>query len=126
MSLARPALALGLLAVLALSAGCSGWSKTPVPPETGELPDMVRAQLKDGRTVKLAHAGVVGDSLVGEVKTPSRRGHEPAGKDTIAVALKDIDRVEESHFKPWATLAVLVILGGIVLAVLGYDPTGTW
>ena len=117
---------IALLAVLVLAAGCTTWSKTGMPAPTQDLPSMIRVELKDGRELTLEHASVVGDSLVGELRAPSRRGAEPADKDRVAVALADIQKVEKSRFNIATTGLTLLLIVGVLFGLFvasGQDAT---
>ena len=108
---------LALLAILVVAAGCTSWSKTAMPPQADawqSVPSMVRVQLKDGRELTLEHARVVGDSLIGDLKAPSKRGHEPAEQGRVAVALADIQKVEKNRFNIATTALTLVIIVGLL------------
>ena len=107
------AIFVALLLTLVVAAGCTTWSKTgmPAPADAAQdLPSMIRVHLKDGRKLTLEHASVVGDSLVGELREPSRRGHEPTSSKRVAVALADIQSVEKSRFNIATTLLILAII----------------
>jgi len=79
---------------------------------------MIRVHLKDGRKLTLEHASVVGDSLIGDLRTPSRRGHEPSEKGRVAVALADIESVEKNHFNIAVTALTLGLIVGVLVAIL--------
>jgi hypothetical protein len=111
-----------LLAAIPAAAGCTTWSKTAIPPQAESLPAELRVQLKDGRTLTLLHASIVGDSLVGTVKAPHRRGHEQP--ERTAVALADIGSAEKNRVNVWVTLVVVAILSGMYLAFSGVDLAG--
>ena len=117
---------IALLAVLVLAAGCTTWSKTGMPAPAQDLPSMIRVELKDGRELTLEHASIVGDSLIGELRAPSRRGAEPADKDRVAVALADIQKVEKSRFNVATTALTLLVIVGVIgglCVVAGQDAT---
>jgi len=114
-------MAVGLLAILAVAAGCSSWSKTRVlaqPDPSKDIPGMIRVHLADGRKLTLEHANIVGDSLVGDLREPSRRGHEPSGKRRVAVALMDIEAVDKNRINVPLTLLNLAILTAIAWGLL--------
>ena len=107
--------------LLVLAAGCTTWSKSGMPASVSasqDLPSMIRVHLKDGRKLTLEHASVVGDSLIGDLRAPSRRGHEPSEKGRVAVALADIESVEKNHFNVAVTALTLGLIVGVLLAVL--------
>src|SRR6188508_7841 len=108
-----------LLALLVLATGCTTWSKSGMPASVSasqDLPSMIRVHLKDGRKLTLEHANVVGDSLIGELRAPSRRGHEPAFRERAAIALADIQSVETNRFN---VVTTVLILGIIVVVGVG-------
>ena len=114
-------LALALLAMLAVAAGCTTWSKTGMPAHADaaqDLPSMIRVHLTDGRRLTLEHANIVGDSLVGDLREPSRRGHESAEKRRVAVALADIESVDKNRFNVVLTLLTLTFLVGLTVSLL--------
>ena len=114
-------LALALLAMLAVAAGCTTWSKTGMPAHADaaqDLPSMIRVHLTDGRRLTLEHANIVGDSLVGDLREPSRRGHESAEKRRVAVALADIESVDKNRINVPLTLLNLAILTAIAWGLL--------
>ena len=87
---------------------------------------MIRVHLKDGRKLTLEHASVVGDSLIGDLRAPSRRGHEPSEKGRVAVALADIESVEKNHFNVVVTALTLGLFVGVLWALFaaaGQDAT---
>jgi len=86
-----------------------------MPPQAGAAQDereKLRIQLKDGRFLTVEHAGVVGDSLVGEMKS-----------GRVAVALTDIQDVEERRFNVLITAMTVGFLAGICI-VLGASGSG--
>ena len=109
-----------LLGTLVLAAGCTAWSKTPVPPPPAasqSLPDVLRIHLKDGRSLTLTHASIVGDSLVGvPEKAKTSRRHERYAEGREAVALADIQSVEKSHFNVPMAVVTFVIIAGVGVA----------
>lgn len=109
-----------LLSVLGAS-GCVGWGRHPVPEpaSTRRLPDPVRVETYDHRTVVLNDPMVVADSLVGYV------GRDSIGR--VAVALEDVRTVQARQVNflqtvattTAVTLVVAVAAAFAVLASLG-------
>ncbi len=106
------ALALGALASPGLSA-CATWQRrdlpvagvaTPAPP-TGRL----RVTRTDQSTLVLTHALVTHDSVVGDAGAPPAR---------VAVALRDVYRLDERHVSPVRTGGLVLggaVVGGVLL-----------
>lgn len=107
----RRAVALPLLALLPLS-GCTTWRTRAVPAagSDGRLPDPVLVTRTD-HSVLMLHAAVVqGDSIVGTTRADDRGAR-------VAVALRDVERMEARGTDVLRTGAVVVIVGVVVLGV---------
>ena len=128
-------MAVALLTVVVLAAGCSSWSQTSIRPQASaseKLPGLLRLHLKDGRTLQLVDARVVGDSLVGvlEARRPVGARHaDRSGQEKVraAVALADIQSAEKDQTDPAKTiLAGLCVIAVFATAVAfsGMGPIG--
>lgn len=118
-------------------AGCSSWRAShPGPASPGAaadplrsgappLPDRVRLHLRDGAIIALENPRVDGDSLRGiNIPPPeerhlfSGRGELRLGRVPLAIALKDIQRVDARRFNPVKTLVLLAAISGLAYVSL--------
>ena len=113
------------LCVLGLT-GCSSWRQ--VPPDPDVVPpthERMRVHTRDRRTIVLADAAVVGDSLLGRFEksaTPLVPPVAPGSRYAIAVA--DVERVEARRSDPAATVVVVLLLvaTSVTLIVSDFNP----
>ena len=108
----RRALAL-LLGSLTLTGACTSWHASEVAPETllaRERPSAVRVTAHDDDRHVLRGPRIAADTLRG------LRGWE--GKDSVAVALRDVTRVEVARVSSGKTAALVVVVGGLIAGII--------
>jgi hypothetical protein len=106
-----------------LSAGCTVRSPLarPEPDDPrAQLPDKVRVHTRDGLTFELVHPTVEGDSLIGFVQT-EYHVHVASRLQRTAIALHDIQAIEQTRISAWRTIALGLGVGlfaaGVALAI---------
>lgn len=96
------------LLLVALTVGCTSWQTAQVTPQAlleTEKPKSVRVTTHDTRQM-VRGPRIASDTLRG------LRGWQ--GKDTVAIALGDIGRVERRRVSAGRTAALVVFVGGAV------------
>lgn len=92
--------------------GCFSWRPyepaVPLSPSTG-LPYRLRATLADSTRVELTSPFVRADTLYG------RSGPQ---RDTVAVSVAEVRRLERERFNVWRTLGVTVVAPAAALLVV--------
>ena len=112
--------------LLAPATACSTWSRRDVAPGAPVVVSdrrAVRVTRADGSVLVMTHSVIVNDSLVGVAGEPPRR---------VAVAVRDVERLDERRFSPARTagLALGTVVGlaatlalFVVVAVATSGPT---
>ena len=114
--LLRRPLAVVLIPLVAL--GCYSWQTAKVTPQVlveTEHPKAVRVTTVDSVQTKVAGPRIAGDTLRGTVVSPSAWGK--TRRDSVAVALRDVTRVEVRRYDSGRTLALIFVSALIVGAV---------
>ena len=101
-----------LLSLLLVAQGCTSWKQRPLtagvtPAFSTERP--VRITLSDRREIVLEHPRIEGDSLIGDVGNPPQR---------VAVALRDVQRIDERSVSLARTGGLVVGTGAVLFTVL--------
>ena len=102
------------LALITLTVGCTSWQTAQVTPQVlleTEKPKSVRVTAHDTRQM-VRGPRIASDTLRG------LRGWQ--GKDSVAVALRDLTRMEVSRYSPGRTtglvVGMVVVVGGLIAA----------
>jgi len=101
--------AIALLLMSLSAAGCTTWQTAKVTPQVlleTEKPKSVRVTAQDDTRQVLRGPRIATDTLRG------LRGWN--GKDSVAVAVTDIGRIERQRVSPARTVVLLAILGGVI------------
>jgi hypothetical protein len=111
------------MVMLCAASACGTWraNQEPVPQVIAKPGEgRVRLYRGDGSTLEMRYAHIVGDSLVGEGGTPSRR---------VTIATADVSRVDTRGVDAVRTAAltagvILAAAGAVLLAVISVmnDP----
>jgi len=108
----RPPGACSILALTLCLAGCYSWRPfepaAPLSQSTG-LPYRLRATLADSTRVELTSPFVRADTLYG------RSGPK---RDTLALAVADVQRLERERFSVWRTLGITVGAPAVALVAV--------
>ena len=107
----RPRFSL-LLSLLLVAQGCTSWKQRPLtagvtPAFSTERP--VRITLSDRSEIVLERPRIEGDSLIGDVGNPPQR---------VAVALRDVQRIDERSVSLARTGGLVVGTGAVLFTVL--------
>ena len=109
----RRAIALVLMSLIA--GGCTSWQTAQVTPQVlveTEHPKQVRITAQDDHRQIVRGPRIASDTLRG------LRGWQ--GKDSVAVALRDLTRMEVSRYSPGRTtglvVGMVVVVGGLIAA----------
>ena len=101
-----------LLSFLLVAQGCTSWKQRPLtagvtPAFSTERP--VRITRSDRSEIVLEHPRIEGDSLIGDVGNPPQR---------VAVALRDVQRIEDRSVSLARTGGLVVGAGAVLFSVL--------
>ncbi len=113
------------LTLVALLPACQGWGgvNTAVESPTA-ISGSIRVTLNDGEEIKLEHATVTPDSVLGWREGAWRAAALGEGQP-VRIALDDVARIDEQRIKPLATLGVavgVVIVPTLIFCVYGANP----
>ena len=121
-----------LMAMLPQLSGCSVWRVQGVPPAQAILqaaadsqPHDVRVRLRhDNTTLVIQRAGVVGDSIVGNLLTDWAAS---GGRQRrVAVALADVQELAVSEASPGRTVLALGVTAALVGVIAAVISVGSW
>jgi len=99
-----------LVLIPLVATGCHSWRTAAVAPRAvieSEHPYVVRVTTQDSARQVLRGPRIVADTLRGA-----------RGNDSVAVALRDVTRMDVERFSAGKTAALVVVLGLIVYGVL--------
>ncbi len=124
--LSRPSSAIAALILMLGAFACSTNREVLAGPEprtfseylAAKHPSDIKVTDKNGRTHWFHHPVVEGDTLRGE------RNHE-LPQPRLAIAIADVDRVEEPHFSPMKTVGYFGAFNATIALVIVVIASGT-